>query len=129
MLRTLITYQKIGIPLLLMALLLQTFNKTLLVGDYYLNTSRYAENCVNKSKIWMHCDGKCQLSKLIKKQQEEEKKQQEKRNEKHSEFYCFNSCISSLSMLLVGDSKQLFSPLPDLKTIERPRTIFKPPTC
>ena len=129
MLKTLITYQKIGIPLLLIALLLQTFNKTLLVGDYYLNTARYAENCENKSKIWMHCDGKCQLSKLIKKQQEEEKKHQEKRNEKHSEYFCFNPCVSSLSTILVTERKEPFSSLPDVKTSERPRTIFKPPTC
>ena len=126
-LKTLITYQKIGIPLLLMALLLQVFNKTLLVGDYYLHTDRYAKNCENKLKTWLHCDGKCQLSKLIKKQQEDEKKQQEKRNDRGSEYYCFDSYSFDHSFIPMDESERLFSALPEVKTIEQPRSIFKPP--
>jgi len=75
----------------------------------------------------MHCDGKCQLSKLIKKQQEDEKKQQEKRNDRGSEYYCFVSYSFGDPFIPVDEDEKLFSALPEVKTIEQPRSIFKPP--
>lgn len=52
----------------------QTFSNAVIVGNYYLNRTAYSENCENKDKPWMHCNGKCQMRKQI---QQEEKKDQE----------------------------------------------------
>ncbi len=35
------------------------------VGDYYVNLQEYKENCVNKDKIDIVCNGKCQLNKSL----------------------------------------------------------------
>lgn len=35
------------------------------VGDYYFNLKEYKENCINKQKPKLKCDGKCQLVKNV----------------------------------------------------------------
>lgn len=42
------------------------------VGDYYLNLQDYKENCINKDKIDIVCNGKCQLSKNLNDNTQEE---------------------------------------------------------
>jgi hypothetical protein len=70
-----ITYQfvtrKAPVLVLFAALLFQTINKGCIVWSYYINTSAYAKNCINKSKPQLHCNGKCQMMKKLK---QEEKK-------------------------------------------------------
>lgn len=51
--------------LLLVGILFQTFQQSLVLADYTLETEKYMEFCENKEKPEMHCDGKCQLGKLM----------------------------------------------------------------
>ena len=53
---------------LLIFLALQ-LGKVIIVADYYTNTNKYAKNCINKSRPKLHCNGKCQMFKKIKKQE------------------------------------------------------------
>jgi len=55
-------------------LVAQTFSKGFIVFDYYVNTSAYEKDCINKDKPWLHCNGKCQMAKKMR--QEENKDQQ-----------------------------------------------------
>lgn len=48
-----------------LALLIQTFPKSLLVLDYYINMDDYIALCVNKGNPEMHCDGSCLLDKKL----------------------------------------------------------------
>lgn len=43
----------------------QSFSNLFLFADYYMNTAAFAEQCVNKNKPQMHCNGQCQLSKRV----------------------------------------------------------------
>jgi hypothetical protein len=54
--------------LLFTALLVQSFSKTLAVADYLVNMETYKKNCINKAKPMLHCNGKCQMLKKMKKQ-------------------------------------------------------------
>jgi hypothetical protein len=48
---------------------------------FYTNQKRIAaEKCENKAKPMMHCDGKCYLSKQLKKLDQEEKSHNQKQN-------------------------------------------------
>ncbi|WP_275154501.1 hypothetical protein [Elizabethkingia meningoseptica] len=38
------------------------FQKTWIWAEYKINMDWYIENCINKNKPEMHCNGKCQLS-------------------------------------------------------------------
>lgn len=63
----------------LASILIISFTAQMLGGfvveiDYHLRTASYADNCVNKDKPMMHCNGKCQM---VKKMQQEEKKDQQ----------------------------------------------------
>jgi hypothetical protein len=55
-----------GVFILFICLLVQVFNKWLIVFDYRLNKDFIAKNlCENKAKPKMHCNGKCQLMKKL----------------------------------------------------------------
>jgi hypothetical protein len=66
-------FRQIVTTIFLLAFVSQTFDKVLIVVDYYTNTTAYAKNCENKTRPQMHCNGKCQMMKKLK---EEEKKEQ-----------------------------------------------------
>jgi hypothetical protein len=60
--------------LLLIAFAASTFSKVFVLADYYTNTATYAQNCINKAKPKLQCNGKCQMMKRL--QQEDNKDQQ-----------------------------------------------------
>ncbi len=55
--------------LLFTALIAQTFSRSLVLADYMVNLDAYKKACVNKAKPMMHCNGKCQMLKKMKKQE------------------------------------------------------------
>jgi hypothetical protein len=50
------------------ALLAHTFSRSLVLADYRINLETYKKACVNKAKPMLHCNGKCQMLKKMKKQ-------------------------------------------------------------
>ena len=67
-------FKIITTTILFIALIVQNFNRTIIVTSYYTNTEAYAKNCINKAKPKLLCNGKCQMAKQL--QEEEEKDQQ-----------------------------------------------------
>ena len=55
--------------LLFTALIAQTFSRSIAMADYMVNLEAYKNACVNKAKPMMHCNGKCQMLKKMKKQE------------------------------------------------------------
>ena len=55
--------------LLLAAFLTQSFSRSLVLADYMINLDAYKKACENKAKPMLHCNGKCQMFKKIKKQE------------------------------------------------------------
>jgi hypothetical protein len=39
------------------------------MADYLVNIEAYKQKCINKAKPMLHCNGKCQMLKKIKKQE------------------------------------------------------------
>ena len=54
--------------LLFTALIAQTFSRSIAMADYMVNLKAYKKSCINKAKPMMHCNGKCQMLKKMKKQ-------------------------------------------------------------
>jgi len=111
-----------------MALIIQSFNKALIISDYYLNTARYALKCENKAKVELHCNGHCQMTKKLKQEDEKDKKNPERRVENHNDFYFFDQTQFDVPVLVFQDAELKFPFTPDGETIDRPHSIFKPPT-
>ena len=54
--------------LLLTALFAQSFSRSILLADYLVNIEVYKKKCINKAKPMLHCNGKCQMLKKLKRQ-------------------------------------------------------------
>jgi len=81
------------------------FCQTVILLDYYANKTAYAENCINKARPKMHCNGKCQM---MKKLQEEEKKEQqlpERKFENKVEIFSSESFYYSLTIPVIITEK------------------------
>jgi hypothetical protein len=51
--------------------MVQTFSRSIAMADYMVNLEAYKKACVNKAKPMLHCNGKCQMLKKMKKQEGE----------------------------------------------------------
>jgi len=73
--------------LLFLATLLQAFSKVVIYVDFKLNERYIAANlCENKARPQLHCNGKCQLSKQLKK--DEENNKESKKPIQEAVYYC-----------------------------------------
>ncbi len=95
-------FKRIAAILLLLAFSAQTFSSPFFLLDYYMNTTVYAKNCINKAKPKMHCNGHCQV---MKKMQEEEKKEQQ------------NAGRKTENKLQVLSSRSFFGCLPPVRLV------------
>ena len=75
---------------------IETFCSLFFVADYYINTTAYAANCINKSKPQMHCNGKCQLQKKINTEENKDKQATERKNETLNEVLSSKSFFASV---------------------------------
>ena len=70
--------------IVLLALTAQTFKFNCVVADYYINTSNYIKNCINKAKPKSTCQGKCQM--MMKMREEQQKEEQSSGNRTENKF-------------------------------------------
>lgn len=60
--------------ILLVALTLQSFYRSIMAVDYQINLPDYIAKCINKEKPQLHCDGQCMLIKKIREKEKEDTK-------------------------------------------------------
>jgi hypothetical protein len=102
--------------------------KVLIIADYYTNTTKYAKNCINKSRLKLHCNGKCQMMKKIQAEEKKEKEDAEKKdeNKKDSPIYS-EQVIAQVDYLCESNNINKFQPYYSSKPISRSYRIFHPP--
>lgn len=116
--------------LLLLVFLAQAFSRYLLVADYHVNTSAFAENCINKDRPWMHCNGRCQLCKKLHQQDSNEDKQTPERksgNNGPENLYSTSSFTDFNALQLVALINRQYPELSAGSPINMPRDLFHPP--
>src|SRR5687768_4805973 len=112
--------------ILLVAFMAHTFNRAVIVFDYYTNTAAFAKNCENKARPQLHCKGKCQM---MKKLQQEEKKDQsnpERKMENKNEVIAERSFYTAL----VCNAEVIISQYPSFNIgtpIDMSGDFFHPP--
>jgi hypothetical protein len=111
------------------ALLAQTFSKFFFMADYYANTSEYAQNCVNKARPAMHCNGQCQLMKKLQQAEKKDQENPERKGETKGEvilssrsFFTITHEIPALSI-----SQSVYPQLTDRYSFNVSSSIFHPP--
>ena len=108
--------------------LAHSFSRDLVVADYYFNRASYLENCVNKSRPMMHCNGRCQLAKKLRQQEKSEKQNPERRDDTGK--YGPLSSKSFFGSFAGRYAVQLADRYPEsssAKVIQMPRDFFHPP--
>src|SRR5690606_758806 len=60
--------------ILLVALTLQSFYRSIMAMEYQINLPEYLAKCINKDRPQLHCDGQCVLMKKIREKEKEETK-------------------------------------------------------
>jgi len=87
----------------------QSFDKALIVADYFARTSAYAKNCENKKKPQMQCQGKCQMMKKLEQQEKDNQSYPERKIENKQEVLACGSMSQirfsffSISTFIFGD--------------------------
>ena len=115
---------------ILLAFLAQTFNKSFIVIDYYLNPSVFAQQCENKDKPQMHCNGHCQMMKKIKNEDKKDHQNPERKLENKNEITL--SAKSYFAIIALPESGSSEIHFPDFKCgkeIKLPHSIFHPPAA
>lgn len=77
--------------ILLIALTLQSFYRSIMTIDYQVHLADYLSKCINKDRPWLHCKGQCELMKKIR----EKEKEDTKKNfevQKYNALYVHNEC-------------------------------------
>ncbi|RQO32180.1 hypothetical protein DBR32_00770 [Taibaiella sp. KBW10] len=113
------------IILLFLSTLLQALSKVVIYIDYKINQDYIAQNlCENKAKPQLHCNGKCQLSKQLKKDDDNSK--EGKKSIQEAVYYC-----NKASFILPEWSSFALAPTynihPQTAVKEYHNTIFHPP--
>lgn len=122
--------KQITAAILLLLFFAGSFSKSLIVADYFVNTSDYSKDCINKARPMMHCNGKCQMMKKLKEEEKKESENTEKKsnlqNEVISSKSFFTSTIAFTEQVLYTPTAPIFN---DNDTVSMPRTFFHPPSC
>lgn len=115
--------------LLILVFFAQAFSRYLVVADYFVNTSAYVENCINKDRPWMHCNGHCQLCKRLHQQNNTEDKQtpERKPGNNGNETLFSASIIDFTALHLVAPIDLHYPELLARKPVRMPRELFHPP--
>ncbi len=120
-------FRQITTILLLVAFSVQTFNRAVIMVDYYVNTASFVDKCENKAAPELDCEGKCLVGKKMKDEEKKEQQNPERKGSNHNEpissksFYCSLLCenLTTVKSWFTGD--KFFLPK-DLQT-----EIFHPP--
>ena len=92
----------------------QSFDRVLIVADYFARSSAYAQRCENKKKPQMRCQGKCQMMKKLEQQEKNNQSSPERKMENkqevldcrtidQSDFEAFSTSILVYAQPVIGE--------------------------
>jgi len=107
----------------------QTFSNVIIMADYYINTKVFAQNCENKDKPWMHCNGKCQVRKKIQQEDRKDQENPERKAENKNELVLSSKSFfaNAASLAQIAFNTKNITPLSIGNSIDRHFDIFHPP--
>jgi len=112
---------------LIVAFTVQTFSSGFVVLDYYSNTASFAQNCENKARPKMHCNGKCQMMKKLKQEEKQDQQNPERKSENKigvlsSKSFFYSSATVFSSIVTKAAIVEKNYPLTDIAY-----SFFRPP--
>jgi hypothetical protein len=113
--------------LFLLAFVVQTFSKAVIVCSFYANQSYIAKNlCENRTKPKSCCAGKCQLKKKLNKDTNEDKQNTERKSGKETEVISSKSFFCAYQYYSFAVHQEYFIRSINT-TVDKAFPIFHPP--
>lgn len=107
---------------------MQTFSNAVIMAGYYVNTAAYAKNCENKSKPWLHCNGKCQMKKQLTDENNKDQQSPERKGGNKNEITLSSkSFFATVNVFTAGIKHSYITPLSIGYSVSRTLDIFHPP--
>jgi len=119
-------FKQLSVIFLLAAFITQTFNRALLVMDYYSNRAAYTKNCINKSTPKMHCIGHCQLMKKLSHEENKDQQNPERKIENKNDLF-YNENSNFIPITLFGSQINSNSIFQHISLKDRSFGFFHPP--
>lgn len=116
--------------LLLITLISSNFTQLFVYAGFKVNQKFIADKlCINRSRPWMHCNGKCYFMKKIQQASENEKKQEAKDNLNRLEISFFQEPfrLSFIEPTTLETAKSSFPAYTYQYSSRYIETIFRPP--
>jgi hypothetical protein len=119
--------KQLTVILLLAAFMGQTFNRSLLFISYYANPAAFAQNCINKARPMMHCNGKCQVMRKIQEEERKEKEDLERKAENKTEYFSSKAFADMPALAAGSEIKRLFAPFLISQPVDKAYSLLHPP--
>lgn len=119
-------FKRLVVVFLLFALIASHFSVAFTYVGFEANQKELAQRfCENKSRPWMHCNGKCYLLKKLKQAEEKEKKQ-ERDNLRNAYQLAMPVAVLRFS-LAPAFTQRNYPSIPVENPVGRSLSIFQPP--
>lgn len=113
--------------ILLVALTLQSFYRSIMAVEYQIHLPEYLAKCINKDQPQLHCNGQCVLMKKIKDKEKEETKKNLVVYEYSALYMHTENTISTTYQLNEEANESHFSPYLIDYRFNYNTPIFRPP--
>ena len=114
--------------ILLLAFTAQTFNRTVIILDYYTNKTAFIKNCENKARPLQQCNGKCQMMKKLKEEEKKDQQNPERKLVNKNEVASSESYFANVQIKSINNTKSFQLLLSTGYPAYRSYDIFHPPS-
>jgi len=114
--------------LLILAFAASTFCRTVIVLSYFANTTAYAKACINKTRLAMHCNGKCQLMKKLDQEEKNDQDNLERKAENKNEIPPVNDFCTLLFQPTAATRHAVDISAAE-KPVDRHYSLLRPPAA
>jgi hypothetical protein len=121
-------WKQLTAALLLLAFTTSSFCRTVIVLDYYANTAAYAKACINKARLTMHCNGKCQMMKKLEQEEKKDQDNLERKSENKNEIQPSNSFCRAI-FLQTAVTRHVSGHIVVQKPVDRTYSLLHPPSA
>ncbi|MEX6688208.1 hypothetical protein QTN47_11915 [Danxiaibacter flavus] len=112
---------------ILLTVMVQTYNKAFIVYDYYVNTESFAVNCENKARPELHCNGQCQMVKKLKQEESKDSQNSDHRSSAPEQIISSKSFFSGIPIIHIHKTRIVYNAINDTRVCNMPRAFFHPP--
>jgi hypothetical protein len=119
--------KKISATILLLAFAAQTFSQGITLIRFYINRAYIVKNeCINRYRPMLHCNGQCALAKKLKAQEKKEQQNPDLKMDARQEIVSSRSFFITIpsAPLTIENNWLLFN---DSRTLDQPSSFFHPP--